>query len=68
VEVYFIIQEEGKKFGSLTLMETISPSLMKLLRLLLTTLKLSSVILTYMVPFLLLGPLILPLPDLLNIL
>jgi hypothetical protein len=47
-------------------METISPSLMKLQRLLLATLKLPLVILTYMVPLLLLGPLILPLPDLLN--
>jgi len=68
LEMYFIIQEEAKKILlNLTLMETISSSLMKLRRLLLTTLKLSSVILTYMVP-LLLGPLILPLPDLLNIL
>ena len=57
----------GKKI-LLNLMETISPSLMKLQRLLLTTLKLSSLILTYMVPLLLLGPLILPLPDLSNIL
>jgi hypothetical protein len=50
-------------------METISPSLMKLQRLLLNTLKLSSLILTYMVALLLLlVPVILPLPDLLNIL
>jgi len=43
---------------NLTVMEIISPSLMKLQRLLLTTLKLSSLLITYIVPLLLRGPLI----------